>query len=41
MRTFAFVAFLAAISTPVLAINLNKDTATLDDDNIDYYWAKK
>ena len=40
MRTFAFVAFLAAISTPVLAINLNKNTPTLDTDRTDFYWAR-
>ena len=38
MRTFAFVAFLAAISTPVQAVNLNNPN--IDKDNINYYWAK-
>ena len=40
MRNFAFVTILAAISSSVLAVNLNKDGPKLDTDNIDFNWAK-
>ena len=40
MRNFAFVTILAAISSSVLAVNLNKDGPKLDTDNIDFDWAR-
>ena len=40
MRNFAFVTIFAAISSSVLAVNLNKDGPKLDTDNISFNWAK-